>query len=105
MKKIIPTDETLHALADQLETTFPMWDGLAAAAIGYADPLGDTGHRLVYSGPKCVKEFIRQGMSPDEAVEYLEHNVSCAYIGKETPVIVWPFPEDILNDTGRKPRG
>lgn len=101
MKKL-PTEETLHELADHLETTFPMWNGLEEAVIGYADPLGEIGHRLIYHGPKMVRLFIRQGMSPDEAVEYLEHNVSCAYIGKETPVILWPIPGEILDSTGRQ---
>jgi hypothetical protein len=101
LNRKIPTEDTLHELADRLETTFPMWNGLEAAVVGYVDSMGDTGHRLVYSGPKCLREFVRQGMSPQEAREWAEFNLFQAYIGKETPIILWPIPWDILDDTGR----
>jgi len=32
----------------------------------------------------------RDGMSMDDAREFIEFNIESAYIGEDTPVLVWP---------------
>lgn len=47
--------------------------------------------RIVYSKVKMVDILIEEGMSHEEAVEYLEYNVWGAYVGEGTPVWVNDF--------------
>jgi len=42
--------------------------------------------RLIYSVSKCVDTLMKQGMAFDDAVEYLEFNTFCAYVGDKTPI-------------------
>lgn len=43
--------------------------------------------RVLYDTTKVVKILMeRHGMSGDEAEEYFEFNVECAYMGPKTPV-------------------
>ena len=58
--------ETLDMLAEDAQQL----DGLDNALIG-----ASTQGYLVYSYSKIVAEFINQGMSEEEAVEYTDYNV------------------------------
>ena len=40
----------------------------------------------------------REGMSPEVAREYIEFNIEGAYVGRHTPVLVWPHDHYILGD-------
>jgi hypothetical protein len=45
---------------------------------------------LVYSGHKIVETLMeRDGMTDEEAVEYVEYNIEGAYVGDHTPVVFW----------------
>jgi len=61
-------------------------DGFDDACIGtdYRD------FRLVYSIERIIQILItRDGMDMDEAVEYFDHNIGCAFVGDMTPLYVW----------------
>jgi len=46
--------------------------------------------RFVYSGEKLIDNFVEiDGMSEDEALEWVEYNIEGAYWGPTTPIIVW----------------
>ncbi len=71
-------------------------DGLDDAIIGCGqqypkEPL------LVYDYDKCVEVFMTQGMSYEEAIDYMEFNVVCAYMGEGTPI----FMRRLNNDESR----
>jgi hypothetical protein len=73
-------------------------DGLDEAIVGSADvwvPNGSgamTVEKLIYSGEKIVKVLMeRDGMTKEEAYEFVDFNIAGAYMGEETPVIVWPY--------------
>ena len=51
---------------------------------------------LVYDGEVMRERLINDGMSSEEAREYIEFNVEGAYVGVHTPVIVWP--EDLWDE-------
>jgi len=51
---------------------------------------------LVYDGEVMRERFMNDGMSSEEAREYIEFNVEGAYVGVHTPVIVWP--EDLWDE-------
>ena len=67
-------------------------DGLDQAIIGEANIWRDNSQEtvLVYSCDK-IAEIIayRDGMSEQEAIEFIEYNIEGAYMGKDTPVFVW----------------
>jgi len=65
-------------------------DGLKDAFVGVAYRCGQP-DLAVYSVPKAIKVLVkRDGMTYDEAQEYLEFNSIDAWVGKNTPV--WLFP-------------
>jgi len=46
---------------------------------------------LVYDAEKIRDTLVkRDGMTPEEAREFIEFNIEGAYMGKHTPVLVWP---------------
>jgi hypothetical protein len=59
-------------------------DGFDDAVIGI-DP---ESMRLVYDRNKMFDILVNQGMTMEEAVEYLEFNTFCAYVGEKTPLYI-----------------
>jgi len=46
---------------------------------------------LVYDAEKIRSTLVqRDGMTPEEAREFIEFNIEGAYMGEHTPVLVWP---------------
>ena len=68
------------------------WDDLDDSIIGQAS-IWNGNKRvevLVYDADKMIKIFVdRDGMSEEEANEYILFNIEGAYIGEDTPVLVW----------------
>lgn len=62
-------------------------DGLDEAIIGVATMTNGV-RRVVYSTPKCIEIFVKDGMSEEEAEEYFEHNTLGSYIGEQTPIFI-----------------
>jgi hypothetical protein len=49
---------------------------------------------LVYDAEKMREILMRRdGMSSEEAREFIEFNIEDGYLGPETPVLVWPEDE------------
>jgi hypothetical protein len=66
-----------------------LWaDGLLHAVIGIATRAD--GLRVVcYSIEKIIEIFMtRDGMTEEEAYEFYEFNVACAWVGDKTPIFV-----------------
>ncbi len=60
-------------------------DGFEEALIGTDWRTG----RMIYSAKKCVKILMkRDRMEFDEALEFLEFNTFCAYVGEGTPIFL-----------------
>lgn len=78
-----------------------LWDGFEDAFLNVI-LCPDGLSRAVYSIYHMVEVLVeRDGMTPDDAVEYLQFNVLGAYVGPGTPLHVeWPWPLDLM---GRKP--
>ena len=60
-------------------------DGFDDAILGFSHEWTET-PKVVYSKLKMVEVCEGQGMSVDEAIEYLEYNVWGAYVGDGTPI-------------------
>jgi hypothetical protein len=74
-------------------------DGFNEAIIGQACIWRDKGMHnvLVYDAEKMRSILMRRdGMSSEEAREYIEFNVEGAYVGVETPIYVWT--DDLMED-------
>jgi hypothetical protein len=67
-------------------------DGHDDAIIGPAMVWRENGPygALVYDAEKIRENLVKQGLSMDEAREYIEFNIEGAYVGQHTPVLVWP---------------
>jgi hypothetical protein len=50
----------------------------------------------VYDYDKCVEIFMAQGMSHEEAVEWMEFNVVNAYHGEGTPIFITSVNSEAL---------
>jgi hypothetical protein len=62
-------------------------DGFEAALIGIGTQF--THDVAIYDYARCVDILVeRDGMTPDEAVEFIEFNVTGAWIGPHTPVFL-----------------
>ena len=68
-------------------------DDHGSALLGHADVWDQTGeriHRAVYSGDVIIHNLIKDcGMTHEEALEFCEYNIEGAYVGPDTPIIVW----------------
>ena len=68
------------------------WDGLDDAILGQASVWNgnERVEVLVYDADLMIKVFVdRDGMTVEEANEYILFNIEGAYIGEDTPVLVW----------------
>ena len=72
-------------------------DGHEDAILGPAFIWGQGGTRLsvlVYDAEAIRATLVhRDGMDADEAREYIEFNIEGAYVGPDTPILVWPDDE------------
>jgi len=72
------------------------WDGFDECVIGVANIWRDqmTVEVLVYSADSMINQLmINDGMSDEEAEEYFLFNIEGAYIGIDTPVLVYSDPD------------
>ncbi len=59
-------------------------DGLDAAIAGISEGMEPV---VIYDWDKCIEIFrVRDGMSEEDALEYMSFNVTGAYVGKRTPI-------------------
>ena len=71
-------------------------DGFEEAIIGVCDTWdnGNCVRRIVYSGEKILQQLMNNdSMDEEEAEEYCSYNIEGAYVGPNTPVIVWPYDD------------
>lgn len=61
-----------------------LWDGCDDAIIGIT-PEG----KVVYSVENLWKVFVEQGMTMEEAIEWVDFNILCAHVGEFTPIHVY----------------
>lgn len=81
------------------EDSFIRWDGLDDAIMGYIDDRWGTGEsRLMYSIDKMMQIFMdRDGMSAEDAREYIDFNIIGAYVGKSTPVYFERLDPEVIS--------
>lgn len=76
---------TLNEIIEEFpEESFLKADGFDEAVIGI-EPLS---MRLVYDRTKMIGILVEQNMSYEDAIEHLEFNTFCAYVGEKTPIYI-----------------
>ena len=63
-------------------------DGFDEAVVGV-----DYNGRIIYDARKMVDVLVSDDWDPDEALEYLEFNTFCAYVGEYTPIYMFSSEE------------
>jgi hypothetical protein len=66
-------------------------DGMDDAIVGYAVQWGSP-PLAVYDRERII-EILAKDMSPEEAEEFFEFNIECAYVGPGTPMILYRVSE------------
>ena len=69
-------------------------DGFDGAIIGVDANV----ERIVYDKYKMIEILISQGWNHDDALEHLEYNVWCAYVGENTRIYVDVMGIEEIND-------
>jgi hypothetical protein len=62
-----------------------VWDDCDAAILGHTLDL-----RVVYCYDRLVSVFVGQGMTKEEANDWVNFNIVGTYVGENTPIIVYP---------------
>jgi len=78
-------------LSNQINELYPdmeilLADGFDDAFIGIGQQFSK--FMAVYDKLKCIEILSDQGMSEEEAKEYMDYNVTGAYMGENTPVFI-----------------
>ena len=64
-------------------------DGLDAAIVGVTCGIGEV--IVVYDYNKCIKIFMLEGMTEEDALEHMSYNVTGSYVGPHTPIFIRLF--------------
>ena len=74
-------------------------DGFDEAILGMTYDMVVSEDRLIYSQKKCIEILVkRDGMTDEEALEYMEYNVLCAFVGQNQPIFLDDLIEFDLNE-------
>lgn len=68
-------------------------DGMSAALVGECSTWdhGQRVTRLIYDASVVLRILMdRDGMSYDDAREFVSFNIEDAYVGPSTPILMWP---------------
>jgi hypothetical protein len=82
----IPEIGSLKDFISELNPAALFIDGMDEALMGYAGQWGSP-ILAVYSAERIV-EILARDMSYEEAIEFFEFNIECAYLGPGTPLIL-----------------
>ncbi len=81
------TRDQLAEAHDDPDLLFLDPESLDCAIIGIGRRCGQA-DAVVYSYEKLLDAFIRDGMEPEDALEWVESQVLGSWVGQRTPIIV-----------------
>lgn len=84
------TRQQISDMFEEMDETVLLMDGFDEAFIGHSQRINEP-VLAVYSRAKMVEVLMRDGMSDDEAEEYIDYNCVGAWVGERTPIIVNDF--------------
>lgn len=90
--------ETIEAVADMMDDGLLLLDGLDDAFIGVSKRVGEE-TLAVYSWERIADIFVeRDGMSYEEAAEFIDYNIIGAWMGAKTPIVLIELHDDTEED-------
>lgn len=90
MSTRVPTREDIQQHLESLGENALLMDGFDEAVIGFSQRINEP-MLAVYSWDKMMDTCMkRDGMTWDEAEEYISYNCIGAWVGEQTPIIVMP---------------
>jgi hypothetical protein len=94
------TKEQIRTRIDEEYEDVLLADGFEDALVGVVEGWQSHGRVTVvcYDYGECVKVLMAQGMSAEEAEEYLDFNVLGAYAGKTTPVFLHDWRRVVMEE-------
>lgn len=84
------TRQQISDMFEEMEESVLLMDGFDEAFIGHSQRINEP-VLAVYSRAKMVEVLMRDGMSDEEAEEYIDYNCVGAWVGEQTPIIVNDF--------------
>jgi len=75
----------VEALLEQVDEQAVTWDGCDDAIIGVGSRCGQN-TVFVYDYDRLVQVFVRDGMTEEEAVDWVDYNIVGAWVGEGTPI-------------------
>ena len=87
-------EHPVRAWREELGEEVVLWEPseLDVAIVGYVER-PNLGPVACYSYTKLLEAFqASQGMTHEEAVEWISFNVACLWAGEKTPVMLYDFP-------------
>lgn len=78
-----------------------VFDGHDKAILGYSvvwDTSGNRVARVVYDAVKILGILQSDGMTEEEAVEWMDFNMEGAYVGPSTPIVLWPADRESIDE-------
>lgn len=89
--KPTPLRERINEILLQQDENALLMDGFDEALIGFSQRINEP-LLAVYSYSKMIETLIaRDGMSDEEAMEYVDYNCVGSWVGERTPIIVMPL--------------
>ena len=86
----ISREEISTYIEDQGMEGVLLADGLEDAFLGVSCGFGPS--KAIYDWDKCVEVFMnRDGMTYEEAVEWIDYNVTGAYVSEQTPEFIFMY--------------
>jgi len=71
----------------EIDEDFLLIDDRDSAIIGIGKRCGMP-DVVVYDQDKLIKSFMKDGMTFEEAIEWIDYNIIGAYVGERTPIVV-----------------
>lgn len=85
------TRQDISIMFEEMGESVLLMDGFEDAFIGYSQRINEP-VLAVYSRAKMVDVLVtRDGMSDDEAEEFIDYNCVGVWVGEQTPIIVNDF--------------
>jgi hypothetical protein len=83
------TEKQINDLADKYpDLQMIKIDGFDSCCLGVVS-MQNVQTVLAYDANKIIAKLIKAGMTKDEAEEYFNFNIGCAYMGEGTPAFIY----------------
>jgi len=71
-------------IAEYVDDSVIIASGFDSSIVGYTSDSGSI--RVIYDAESMAQSLVDDGLTHEEAWEYLEFNTFCAYVGEGTPI-------------------